>query len=1018
MSFVLHASFCLLILCLSPDRFAPAYESGTIGCVPLISHGLSQSSDEEAVRASVEKYAAAIAASDLEAMRELWNPQSPDRDARIMSYQTLFSNTRVEFVSPKVTRLEVMGDKAVSHLTADERRLDKKTGTISTDLDAFHGSCRSIEWIKTSAGWKIEREDSVQDEIAVRLEAAASAREATEILEKEKAFVTNALVSALTIRCLRRRLRGDFDRALRCYQTQQEISEKIGYQSGLAGASLGIGWMKLQQDDFGQTLLFQQRALALYEAGGDKLGAALTLANLSHPYHELGNYRQAFECANKSLRIYEEQRHRRGTANALTELAHVYLFQNNHQQALVCYARAFAIYQELGDKIQATITRFGIVGENVALGNYDRGLETYLELLKQTEDHGDQAGSAAILHSIGSIHFRQGRYAEAMNYYRKSLQAAESVNHNSGATETLASMGEVYLAENKYTEAEPLAERAESLSRQLGDQYFLWYALTIKGYCHLGLNRPAEARLAFAEAISIIEELRLQTAGGVEDRQRHFEQGLNTYHGMLSLLAQQNQIPEALVFAERAKARALLDTLGHEYASVQKAMTADEQERERRLKSEITQLNLRLAHAAQSDKPDAEHIDEIKTRLEKARLDYEAFQTTLYASHPDLKVQRGDAPIIKAEELTSLLPDAASAMLEYVVTDDKTYLFVIVKAPMKAGAEIRAHILPIKREELANHIEAFRLQLASRDLGFRDEARRLYDLLLKPAQAELRGKTNLIISPDDKLWDLPFQALLDGDNRYALEKSAISYAPSLTVLREMMKARRRGAETSRARLLAFGAPSLGEKTAATALRGENLDPLPEAEAEVKGLKRLYGASHSKIYTGAEAREDRAKNEAGDFKILHFATHGVLNNAAPMYSYLALAQGDKNEDGLLEAWELMRMDLRADLAVLSACETARGRFGAGEGVIGLSWAMFVAGAPATVVSQWKVESSATHELMLGFHQSLLALTGLIAPSKAKITKAEALRQSALKLMKNPGTAHPFYWAGFVLVGDGR
>jgi CHAT domain-containing protein len=126
----------------------------------------------------------------------------------------------------------------------------------------------------------------------------------------------------------------------------------------------------------------------------------------------------------------------------------------------------------------------------------------------------------------------------------------------------------------------------------------------------------------------------------------------------------------------------------------------------------------------------------------------------------------------------------------------------------------------------------------------------------------------------------------------------------------------------------------------------------------------------------------------------------------------LAQGDRNEDGLLEAWELMRMDLRADLVVLSACETARGRFGAGEGVIGLSWAMFVAGAPATVVSQWKVESASTRELMLGFHQRL------IAPSRKPETKAEALRLAALKLMKNPATSHPFYWAGFVLVGDGR
>jgi CHAT domain-containing protein len=111
---------------------------------------------------------------------------------------------------------------------------------------------------------------------------------------------------------------------------------------------------------------------------------------------------------------------------------------------------------------------------------------------------------------------------------------------------------------------------------------------------------------------------------------------------------------------------------------------------------------------------------------------------------------------------------------------------------------------------------------------------------------------------------------------------------------------------------------------------------------------------------------------------------------------------------------MQMDLKADLVVLSACETARGRFGAGEGMIGLSWALFIAGAPATVVSQWKVESASARDLMIDFHRQLTSP----AAAKSRATKAEALRQAALKLMKNPETSHPFYWAGFALVGDGR
>jgi len=234
----------------------------------------------------------------------------------------------------------------------------------------------------------------------------------------------------------------------------------------------------------------------------------------------------------------------------------------------------------------------------------------------------------------------------------------------------------------------------------------------------------------------------------------------------------------------------------------------------------------------------------------------------------------------------------------------------------------------------------------------------------------------------------------------------------LTVLREMTKRRMNlNAAHAPSTLLAFGNPMSGQETAKRAgsvLRNHNLDPLPEASEEVKALARLYGGARSKAYVGAEAREDRVMSEAGRASILHFTTHGTLNNASPMYSYLTFAEGGPNDDGLLEAWELMQLDLKAELAVLSACETARGRIGAGEGVIGFSWAMFIAGVPSTVVSQWKVESASTRDLMVQFHRSLLS---------TRPSKSDALRQAALKLMRNPETSHPFYWAGFVLVGDG-
>jgi len=414
------------------------------------------------------------------------------------------------------------------------------------------------------------------------------------------------------------------------------------------------------------------------------------------------------------------------------------------------------------------------------------------------------------------------------------------------------------------------------------------------------------------------------------------------------------------------------------------------------------------------DKPDATRVAELKKEVVKARLEYEDFETQLHLAHPELRLQRGETPIIKSEELSSLLPDASSALLEYVVGEQQTYLFVITKS--KPEVEVRVYTLPVKREELARQAEAFRLQLAGRDLGFRGSAARLYALLVKPAEAQLRGKTNLVIAPDNTLWDLPFQALVDGGNRFLIENAAITYAPSLTVLREMT--RRRKSDAGPATLLALGNPEVGNETlkrASLTLRDGKLEPLPEAEQEVKALGRLYGTARSKVYTGAEAREDRVKTEARKAAILHFATHGILNNASPMYSHLALAGGSTGEDGLLEAWELMQMNLQAELAVLSGCETARGKIGAGEGMIGLSWAMFIAGVPSIVVSQWKVESAGTRDLMVNFHRSLVSTPGA---GKPKVVKGEALRQAALKLMKNSETSHPFYWAGFVLVGDGR
>jgi CHAT domain-containing protein len=171
-----------------------------------------------------------------------------------------------------------------------------------------------------------------------------------------------------------------------------------------------------------------------------------------------------------------------------------------------------------------------------------------------------------------------------------------------------------------------------------------------------------------------------------------------------------------------------------------------------------------------------------------------------------------------------------------------------------------------------------------------------------------------------------------------------------------------------------------------------------------------------VRVGASARADRFLDEAGSYRIVHIAAHGVLDDASPMQSRLVLPPpaGGASGSGDVAAADLMNLTLRPDLVVLSGCDTARGRIGDGEGLIGLSWALFVAGAPSLVVSQWSVTSESTSALMREFHGRLKAS---LKTSGRVEHRAAALRAAALSLLANPSYRHPFYWAAFVVMGDG-
>jgi CHAT domain-containing protein len=317
---------------------------------------------------------------------------------------------------------------------------------------------------------------------------------------------------------------------------------------------------------------------------------------------------------------------------------------------------------------------------------------------------------------------------------------------------------------------------------------------------------------------------------------------------------------------------------------------------------------------------------------------------------------------------------------------------------------VTAHRVKIVETALAERVEALLERVRARDAGYTSLAEYLHDLLIAPVMQELEGVTRIAIVADGPLSNLPFQVLVDGRARPLLTRFEIRYAPSLAAyLRDA------GSMRTPRSILAVGDPEVGgagEATFRALVPGETLGQLPDAAREAQEVAKLYPVS--RVLTGKAADETVFKEEIGRYAVVHVAAHALIDETQPLYSSIVFAAQNPANDGLLEARELQALDLHAQLFVLSACSTARGRRFRGEGVVGLAWALLSRGTPEVVVSQWNADSRATARLMVLFHRYLVRGQ----------TAASALRQAQIDLRADVRYADPLYWAPFILFGSAR
>lgn len=664
---------------------------------------------------------------------------------------------------------------------------------------------------------------------------------------------------------------------------------------------------------------------------------------LADIHERLGNLDVAQRYAEEVRRIAHEMRDDGAEARAMLRLA------SWSPDARWLLAEAYRVGREAMEDRGALI-QLALVDLQLAGNDFDAAESELAEAMTGAQRSQSDKIVASVLTKRSALRFLQGRAEQALSDAR--------------AARALAA-GDADKTDN------PLAEAVAAEARALR-----------------ALSRDDEAEAAWRAAIDVVELDVAERALDATSSAAVLKSKVTPYRELLDLLVQQGCVDEALAVAERMRARSLRHALRHRQVDPSNGPAPADRAREEKLERAMADVNRRLLAA--NDKP---VIEKLRRERDDARLALRRFRSELRAAHPELRADaagESDAqrPVLAAGEV----------VIETAVNDDATFVFVL------RGENIAVRRVPIARTALEERVNAFVSSLEQRDLAYRPAARALYDLLLGPAAAELARARSIRIVPDGVLWRLPFHALVDERGRHLAERAAVSYAPSLA-LPGRASTRRPGARS----LLAFADPAIQVRTAVATrslYRDVTLGRLPDAAAEARTIARLYDGATVRV--GADARESAFKREAPAFRVLHLAAHSIVDDGAPMFSSIVLSSSGANplEDGLLEAREVADLDLGADLAVLSACETARGAVTPGEGVLGLSWAFLAAGVPTTVVSQWKVASVSTARLMIHFHRRL----------RDGAKPAEALRAAMLELRRDPRWQHPFYWAPFVVIGN--
>ncbi|HWN41392.1 MAG TPA: CHAT domain-containing protein [Thermoanaerobaculia bacterium] len=835
-------------------------------------------------------------------------------------------------------------------------------------------------------------------------------------IQEELAPGTTEIAGTLNKLGVLARWRGDLTAAEEYLVRAEELRRRLAPDSvGHAQILINLGNVALGRGDMTRAESMHRKALAIFETiepdGGAVVGCIQNLVNV---VFLRGDLAAADELLRRMLAIQERREGSDWEAwSTLISLGNLARERGDLEAAEVHYRRALAIQEKKpspdGRDLALSLGALGELalqkGDFAASRDYLRRaleIEEKLEPTSLTAAEGLEDLARLEMVSGGDLAIAEALLRRALAIFDQ--KAPESVE----ISFVLRQLGEVAGRRGRVQEAIALHRRALDLqSRIAPGSTEEAAALHSLGRAERQAGRNEEGIRDLCRAVDVLDRQRTRL-GGTPEARTSFEATLgNYYHACLEGRIELGQLAEAFHVLERGRARSFLALLAERdlrFSDLPPELAAER----RQVNAEYDRVQSELA-PLKAGRDDAE-IERLTGELSDLRVRQEEIFGRIRRESPRSAALQHPEPLDLAGARAAL--DQGTVLLEYAVGEERSWLFAV--EPGMGGMGLSVFPVAIGAKRLREEVEGFRLLL--RDPGsdpaeIKGRARRLYDLLVRPAEARIAGAQRILVSPDGPLHTLAFAALVRGD-RYLVERVPIHNVLSATVYAELARSRRPWGDPGKERLAAFGDPIYGpgepSVSAASVRGGPALAPLPFSGQEVRAIAGLY--PQAEVYLGRDATEERVKSLGRDARLVHFACHGLLDERFPLNSALALTvpeqKAEGQDNGLLQAWEIFEsVRLDADLVTLSACGTALGREMGGEGLVGLTRAFQYAGARSVLASLWSVADVSTARFMQSFY-------GHLRNGK---TKDEALRAAQMESMPD---SHPFHWAAFQLTGDWR